>query len=247
MLTRTVYDVSALTVLTYAPFTYLLTTFYEISSLTAAANICIEVLSFAIPTFLLRPRNAAHKANAPLRNRFLLNSTQVQISSSLLATGVYVVILWGGLKSGFLNLFLVQFFDIPTLEDAHLETPVSIVIKVFVAGVAAKAFLLNPSFAAQPLSGQQTPAVDFDPATATLPQTVEHNFYNFDKRTRTLIQQTTILNAFLFVGTVQRCMTLNGTEFLGAAGYAGLWVLANSIIALWYGWVGDTSADYQLD
>jgi hypothetical protein len=244
-LTKIVYDVSALTVLTYAPFTYLLTTFYEISSLTAAANICIETLSFAVPTYLLRPRSIVHKSNAPLRNRFLLNSTQVQISSSLLAAGVYVVVLWGGLKSGFLNIFLVQYFDIPTLEAAHLETPVSIVVKIFVAGMAAKAFLLNPSFAAQPFSGAQTPAGDFDPATATLPQTVEHNFYNFDKRTRTLIQQTTILNAFLFVGTVQRCMTLNGTELIGAAGYAGVWVVANTVIALWYGWVGDTSADYE--
>ncbi|KAF1832877.1 hypothetical protein BDW02DRAFT_590082 [Decorospora gaudefroyi] len=239
------YDVSALTVLTYAPFTYLLTTFYEISSLTAAANICIEILSFAVPTYLLRSRSVVHKANAPLRNRFLLNSTQVQISSSLLATGVYVVVIWGGLRSGYLNLFLVRHFDIPTLEAAHLETPVSIVMKIIVAGVAAKAFLLNPSFAAQPLSGTQTPAEDFDPATATLPETIEYNLYNSDKRKRTLVQQTVILNAFLFVGTVQRCMTLNGTELMGASGYAGVWVVANMVIALWYGWVGDTSADYE--
>jgi hypothetical protein len=240
-----VYDVSALTVLTQAPFTYLLTTFYEISSLTAAANMAIEILSFAVPTYLLRPKSLAHRENAPLRNRFLLNSKQVQLSSSLLATGVYVVVLWAGLRSNWLSVFMVRFFDIPTLEAAHLETPLSIVVKLFIAGFAAKAFLLNPSFAAQPLSGTQTPAEDFDPATATLPQTIEHNFYGFDKRTRTLIQQTFILNAFLFIGTVQRCMTLSGTEWMGAAGYASVWVVANSVIALWYGWVGDTSADYE--
>ena len=213
--------------------------------MTAAANICIEMLSFALPTYLLRPRSLAHKHNAPLRNRFLLNSYQVQFSSSMLATGVYVVLLWAGLKTGFLNTFLVQYFDIPSLEAAHVETPVSIVIKTFVAGVAAKAFLLNPSFAAQPLSGTQTPAENFDPATATLPQTLEYNFYNFSKRTRTLIQQTFILNAFLFIGTVQRCMTLLGTDVIGAVGYAGVWVAANSVIALWFGWVGDTSLDYE--
>lgn len=241
----TVYDVSALVVLTYAPFAYLLTTFYQISPLTAAANVCIEVLSFAIPTYLLRPRSLAHKNNAPLRNRFLLNSYQVQLSSFMLATGVYVVLLWAALKTGSLNTFLVQYFDIPTLEIAHLETPLSIVLKTFVAGFAAKAFLLNPSFAAQPLPGNQTPAEPFDPATATLPQTIEYNFYNFSKRTRTLIQQTLILNAFLFIGTVQRCMTLLGTDILGAVGYAGVWVAANTVIALWFGWVGDTSSDYE--
>jgi hypothetical protein len=212
--------------------------------LTAAANICIEVLSFAVPTYLLRPRSIVHRNNEPLRNRFLLNSVQVQVSSSMLAAGVYVTILWGGLKSGVLNTFLVQYFDIPTLEAAHLETPVSILIKTIVVGVSAKAFLLNPSFAAQ-RSGAVTPAEEFDPSTATLPKTLEHNFYNFSKRTRTLIQQTLILNAFLFAGTVQRCMTLIGTDVVGAVGYAGVWVAANTVVALWYGWVGDTSADYE--
>ncbi|EMD90221.1 hypothetical protein COCC4DRAFT_30261 [Bipolaris maydis ATCC 48331] len=239
------YDVSALVVLTYAPYAYLITTFYNITPLTAATNICIEVISFALPTYLLRPRSLAHKANAPLRNRFLLNSYQVQLSSFMLATGVYVVLLWGGLKTGVLNTFLVQYFDIPTLEVAHIETPLSLVVKTFIAGFAAKAFLLNPSFAAQPLSENQTPGETFDPATATLSQTLEYNFYNFTQRTRTLIQQTLILNAFLFIGTVQRSMTIVGTDIIGAVGYAGMWVAANTLIALWFGWVGDTSADYE--
>lgn len=186
-----------------------------------------------------------HKANAPLRNRFLLNSLQVQLSSSVLALGVYVVVLWAALKTGFLTLFLVRFFDVPTLQWAHLETPISIMGKTFLAAVSAKEFLLNPSIAAQPDSGSVTPAETFDAASATLPQTVKQNFWRFDKRTRTLIQQTAILNMFVFANTVQRAMTLNGTEFTGAAGYASLWVLANTVIALWYGWVGDTSADYE--
>ncbi|EMD60623.1 hypothetical protein COCSADRAFT_163932 [Bipolaris sorokiniana ND90Pr] len=239
------YDVSALVVLTHAPFAYLLTTFYNITPLTAATSICIEVISFALPTYLLRPRSLAHKTNAPLRNRFLLNSYQVQLSSFMLATGVYVVLLWGSLKTGVLNTFLVQYFDIPTLEVAHVETPLSLVVKTFIAGFAAKAFLLNPSFAAQPLSENQTPGDTFDPATATLSQTLEYNFYNFTQRTRTLIQQTLILNAFLFIATVQRSMTLVGTDIIGAVGYAGVWVAANTLIALWFGWVGDTSADYE--
>ncbi|KAF1843191.1 uncharacterized protein K460DRAFT_140751 [Cucurbitaria berberidis CBS 394.84] len=240
------YDVSALTILSNAPFAYLLSTFYDISTLTIAAHVNIEVFSIAIPTYLLRRRSAAHDANAKLRNRFLLNSVQVQFSNALLAMGVYIVVLWAGLRTGFLNLFLVRFFDIPTLEFAHIETPVSIIGKIFTAGFAAKEFLLNPSFAAQPLhSGTTTPTKLFDPSTATLTQTVKKNVWSFTRRTRTLIQQTAILNAFVFANTVQRCMTLNGTEVIGAAGYASVWVLANAVIALWYGWVGDTSADYE--
>ncbi len=169
----------------------------------------------------------------------------MQLSNSLLAIGVYITVIWAGLKSGALNKFLVLSFDVTTFENAYSETPVSLMTKVFFAGLAAKEFLLNSSIAAEPPSGAATPTEEFDPATATLPQTVKQNVWNFSKRTRTLIQQTAILNAFVFVNAIQRCMTLNGTQFTGAAGYASVWVLANAVVALWYGWVGDTSPNYE--
>lgn len=244
---RAVYDVSALTLLTHAPYAYLLSTYYQISTLTVAAHMNIEVLSIAIPTYLLRPKAPAHRAGVALRNRFLLNSVQVQFSSALLAIGVYVVVIWGAIQTGFMNSFLVTYFDIPTLEAAHLETPFSILAKIFTAGFAAKEFLLNPSIAAQTSSGQATPVANFDASTADLQATLKHNFWYFGRRTRTLIQQTWILSFFTVLTTLQRCMTLNGAEFNGAAGYAGIWAIANVIIAAWYAWVGDTSTDYVVN
>ncbi|KAF2850126.1 hypothetical protein T440DRAFT_555386 [Plenodomus tracheiphilus IPT5] len=238
-------DVAALTVLTQAPYFYLLSTYYQISTLTIAAHLNIEVLSFAIPAYLLRARSVVHKKNAPLRNRYLINSVQVQLSSTFLATGVYVVVLWAGLKTGALNRFLVRHFSVETFAYSHLETPVSAAGKIFALGVAVKEFLLNPSIAAEPPNGAASPTETFDAAIATLPQTVKHNVWRFDRRTRTLVIQTLILNAFVFGTTVQKAMTLKGTEVVGAAGYAGMWVLANSVVALWFGWIGDTSADYE--
>lgn len=207
----------------------------------------IEVLSIAIPTYLLRSRAPAHRPNVPLRNRFLLNSVQVQFSNALLAIGVYVVIIWGGIKTGLINSFLVTYFDIPTLEAAHLETPITIGAKIFTAGFAAKEFLLNPSIAAQVASGQATPVANFDASTADLQAHLRHNFWYFGRRTRTLIQQTWILCFFTVANTIQRCLTLNGAEFNGAAGYAGIWAVANAVIAAWYAWVGDTSTDYVVN
>ncbi|EAT77882.1 hypothetical protein HBI56_192340 [Parastagonospora nodorum] len=240
------YDVAALTTLTNAPYAYLLATYFGISYLTVLAHVVIEVFAISVPTYLLRSRSAAHRANVPLRNRFLLNSMQVQFSNALLAVGVYIVILWAGLKTNYLNLFLINYFVIPTLESAHLETPVSLLWKILPVGVAAKEFLLNPSIAAQPLSGTATPTeVVFDPATATLDETIKANILPADKRKKTLFQQTVILNAFLFASTVQRCMTIDGTEIKGAAGYSALWVVANTVLSIWYSWVGDTSADYE--
>lgn len=240
-----VYDVAALTVLTNAPYAYLLVTYYEITFLTVFAHVLIEVLATAIPTYLLRPRSIMHRPSAPLRNRFLLNSVQVQVSSSLLAIVVYVCVLWIGLQTGFMNRFLVTHFDIPTLFFAYEETAVSLLAKVFIVGITAKSFLLNPSFAAQSLPGNVTPEEQFNPSTATLDQTIKANILPVEKRKRALAQQTIILNTMVFTSTVQRAMTLNGTELFGAAGYAGVWILANSILAVWYAWVGDTSLDYE--
>jgi hypothetical protein len=205
----------------------------------------IEVFAIGIPVWLLRSLSVAHNSNAPLRNRFLLKSMQVQLSNALLAICVYIVTIWGALKLNFLNIFLVTYFNIPTLEAAYAETPLSIAIKVAIAGVAAKEFLLNPSIAAQPLSGTVTPEERFNPATATLDQTIKANVLPADKRKKTLFQQTVILNTFLFVSTVQRCMTLDGSEAYGAAGYSALWVAANTVLSLWFSWVGDTSSDYE--
>ncbi|KAF3006620.1 hypothetical protein E8E13_007561 [Curvularia kusanoi] len=241
------FDVSALTLLTNAPFAYLLSTYYRISALTVFAYVNIEILSNAIPTYLLRSKAPAHRPGVPLRNRFLLNSVQVQFSNALLAICVYVVVIWGAQKTGLLHSFLVTYFDIPTLEAAYLETPVSVAGKILAAGFAAKEFLLNPSIAAQTLPGQATPVANFDASTADLKATLKHNFWYFGRRTRTLIQQTWLLSVFMVANTIQSCMTLSGAEFNGAAGYAGLWAVANVIVAAWFAWVGDTSTDYVVN
>lgn len=238
-------DVTALTVLMQVPYVYLLNTYYGISLFTMGAFVNIEVISMALPTFLLRAPSPAHRSNVSLRNRFLLNSIQVQISNAALALAVYWVLLYANLKTDFLNVFLVRYFEVRTLDAAHSEDAASIVGKTFIAAFAAREFLLNPSIAAEPASGSDTPIEPFNAATATLPQTIKHNFWRFDRRVRCLIQQTAILNMFVFLNTVQRVLTLVGTEFTGAAGYAMIWVLANSTIAAWYSWSGDTSMEYE--
>lgn len=208
-----------------------------------AAYANIEVLSIAIPTFLMRPRSPVHNPNAALRNRYLLQSFQVQWSTALLAICVYVVTIWGTLKTGWLNEFLVTYFDILTLEGAHNETAISLIIKVFTTGLAAKTFLLNPSIGVETASGTVTPVQPFDPATANLPQTLKHNFWFWDRRTRTLIRQTAVACAFILANTAQRATTLRGSEFVGAFGFAGVWVFATVVTAAWWVWVGDTDTE----
>jgi hypothetical protein len=135
-------------------------------------------------------------------------------------------------------VFLISHFDPPTLEEAHRETPVSVAIKVAVAGYAARTFLLSPSIGAY--NGAETPVAPFDPATATLPETLKYNFWFFSRRTRTLLRQTAVITAFMLANTVQRTLTLQGSDFTGATGYAAVWIVATWITAAWWLWVGDT-------
>ncbi|KAF2020556.1 hypothetical protein BU24DRAFT_416226 [Aaosphaeria arxii CBS 175.79] len=236
------YDVSAATAVSITPYAYLINTYYGVSSSTVAIFVAIEILSTAIPTYLLQRRSAVHNPRAALRNRFLIDSFQVQQSTSLLAVGVYVTVLFTAVKTDLLNVWLVTHFDIPTLENAHSETVATLAAKLLIIGVSAKAFLLNPSIGAESASGSATPVEVFDPATSDLPATIRHNVWFWSKRTRTLISQTAFLSSLLFANTVQRVLTLKGTELAGAAGYAGLWVFATLVTAGWWAWIGDTEA-----
>ena len=226
--------------LTNIPYFYMCKTYYNISTNTIATIANVEVVSLAIPAYLLRPRSAIHNKSVPLRERFLLNSFQVQWSTAALAMGVYVTVLWAGIKTGWLNSFLVSHFDLPTLQESYNETPVSLLWKTFMAGIAAREFLLNPSIGAYAGSGSVTPVEPFDPATATLPATLKKNFWYFNRRTRALIRQTTVLSFHLFANAVLKTITLEGSDLVGAVGYTGWWIGATWIIAAWWSWVGET-------
>ncbi|KAF2746645.1 hypothetical protein M011DRAFT_403861 [Sporormia fimetaria CBS 119925] len=232
-------DVSALSVLVHIPYLYLLNTYFGVSSLTVAAFCANEVVSLALPTFLLRPRAPLHNPNVPLRNRFLLDSFQVQTSTAILAISVYATVIWSAVKTGVLNKFLVTHFDVRSVEDAYTETPVSIIVKVAFAGFAARTFLLNPSIGAQ-TAPESAEVNKFDPATATLSETLQYNFWYFSKRTKTLIRRSAVISAFMFVETVARTSTLSEFDLTGAMGYAGLWVFATLCTSAWWVWVGET-------
>ncbi|CAI6333807.1 unnamed protein product [Periconia digitata] len=237
-------DISALTAITNLPYAYLLMTYFNISITAAAATALSEIVAIALPTYLLRPRSAINNHNAPVPNRYLLNSFQVNISNFLLAIGVYVAVLYSALKTGQLNTFLVSYGDVKTVELAYEQAanPWTLLAHLLIAGAATKTFILNPSIGAAPAPGDVAPVEQFDPASANLSQTLKHNFWFFSQRTRTLIKQTSIASAFLMVNTVRKCLSLDGFSNTAAAGYAGLWVVANIICAGWWVWVGDADS-----
>ncbi|KAJ4304721.1 hypothetical protein N0V90_000248 [Kalmusia sp. IMI 367209] len=233
------FDIGALTAVINIPFAFLLTTYYNITHLTAIAQVANEVIAIVLPTYLLRPIADVNNPSVSIRNRYLLNSFQVSSSNILLALFVYATVLFTALQTNRLTLFLITHFDLPTVELAHDVGIVPLAGKLLLAAAATKAFLLNPSIGAAPDSGAATPVKTFEPATATLPQTLKHNLWFFSRRTRTLVQRTSVLSLFLLANTISKDATLEGTDLVGSVGYSSVWIAAAAICAGWYVWTGD--------
>ncbi|KAF1972017.1 hypothetical protein BU23DRAFT_469597 [Bimuria novae-zelandiae CBS 107.79] len=236
------FDIGALTAVINIPFAFLLTTYFNVSHLYAFVHVAIEVVAIAVPTFLLRPIADVNNPAVRIRNRYLLDSFQVWASNTALAVGVYATVIYAALQTNWLTLFLINHFDLPSVELAHDLYVPTLAGKLLIAGYATRAFLLNPSIGAQADTGASTPVEDFKPATATLPQTLKHNVWFFSKRTRLLIQRTVVLSVFLLAHTVRQGTTLQGSEIIGSAGYASVWIVAANICAWWFAWTGDAES-----
>lgn len=178
-------DITWLTLLTHAPVLYLLQIFYFISPTTALTNLAVDLASVALPTKLLRPRSALHNPNAPksaVPNRNIIHSFQVTLSTTLLGTAIYSVVLYTALKAGLVT-FMVTHFDLPTVELAHSVSLPQLVIALTPVGWAVRGFLLAPSLGAQAHIGDAK-ASAFNPATATFTETLRQNVWGWSKQTR---------------------------------------------------------------
>ncbi|KAF2092308.1 hypothetical protein K490DRAFT_30891 [Saccharata proteae CBS 121410] len=235
-------DNVALSLLTYAPFYYLLHTFYLINLRTTLLCVLIDTLSIALPTRLLRPRHAVHNPNAPgsaIPNRNIIDDFPTTAINSLLGAAIYAVVLYVSFLT-FLPRFLVVHFDnLPSLTYAHTATLPTLITSALALGWSAREFILTPSLAAQTNLGDIT-AKPFNPETASLWETVKHNVWGYRKQTRVLIARTACLVAMQAVNTfVCGFFVLEGADLEGAVGWTGVWCAASAVVGLAFGVVGD--------
>ena len=233
---------AALTLLSHMPYYHLLRIFYGVRPTTILNNLSIDMLSVYIPFYFLRQNSVTHDAKAPrsaVSNRSVINDLRVQCYTSILAAGIYGVVLYLSLAS-WLPLYLVIHFDgVRSLQGAHEAAYPFVVLGVVPLGFAAKAFIFTPAMGEKPDSHDAKNAA-FNPQTATFWETVKYNVWGHSKRTRTLIQRTTTLIAFTgLYNWLQTYFVVEGAEFFGAAGWSGVWALAASLTGIVFWWVGD--------
>lgn len=169
-------------------------------------------------------------------NRELITNLPLQVITTLLSASIISVTLYAANLS-FLPSILVTYFDaLPSIAAAYSATPISLLPSTLVLGLAAKSFIFTPSTAISPSLGKRR---GFNPATASFWETLLHNVWGWDARTKCVIKRTALVAALVSGNTfVQSYMTVEGVEAFGAAAYSGVWAVAVALTGTALGFVG---------
>ena len=235
-------DFAALTFLTHVPYHYFLSTFYNIRPTTSACCIAIDTLAAYVPFYSLKVSSSIHSIKTPkgvAANRSVINDIGVQVYTSLLAAGIYGVVVLGSYGL-WLPVFLEIHFDgLRDISAAHSQNFPWLILSFLPTGFAAKVFLFTPATAAKADKYDKKTAA-FDPKTATLGETVVYNLWGYSHRARILVTRTAVLIAVGGAHTIiQTYGSLEGAELLGAAGWYGVWGLAATLTGAAFLWVTD--------
>jgi hypothetical protein len=185
------------------------------------------------PFQLLRPLSKAHSdpANAP--NAELLTDKPIMVSTTLLSASIYTVTLYLAYATYLPTALIVHFDRLPSLEAAHEASYLHLLPVTVALGFAATMFIFTPS-AAEPRESRR-----FDPASASLGETVWWNIWGWSKRTKAVIQRTFLLMLVTGVNTaLQTALTVAGAEVKGAIAWAAVWVIAAGLTGIAMGAVG---------
>ncbi|KIW50032.1 hypothetical protein PV05_11656 [Exophiala xenobiotica] len=240
------YDVASMTLLLSTPQSILLGLFYDIHPTTLASTTLSSILANSLPYLLLRPLSPSHNPNAApkaiLRNRPILTDPYTTVATSLLATAIFAVLLEASFATFLPSWLITHFTGLRTLEKAHLGAgglPI-LLLALIPAGVAAMEYLFAPSTA---VASTAPSAPTFDPSTASFAEHVYHNGWGwYSPRQKALISRAGLLAYLIVVETVVLLWgTLEGVEFTGAIGYAGIWGAGVVLVAAALDWVGGPS------
>jgi hypothetical protein len=211
------------------------------------------IIANSLPYYFLRPLSLSHiPSYAPkysLRNRPILTDPYTTIATSLLATAIFAVLLEASFATYLPTWLILHFVGLRTLEPAHLGPaglPV-LLLALLPAGYAMMEFLFAPSTAATistvAVGSETAPVPEFDPSTATFWDHIHYNTWGwYSARQKELMRRTVVLAGLIFSETVLTTWgTVEGVEFQGALGYAGVWVVGALVTGAGLDWVGGPS------
>ncbi|KAI9166686.1 hypothetical protein HJFPF1_02800 [Paramyrothecium foliicola] len=204
---------------------YLLNTFYSLSPVTAVSALLVDIVSAAVPFYLLRPLSAVHKPGAKVHNRELID-IPLQLYTTALSTTIYTVTLVLSLRMILPRILILYFAGLPTLEPAYGASYATVLPATLAFGAAASVFIFAP-FATTGKAKEDDKLGEFDPVSASLGETVWWNAWGYTAKTKVIIRRTVIASLVTGINTyLATTMTVYGIEPTGAAAYASVWVFA---------------------
>ncbi|KXH39723.1 hypothetical protein CSIM01_07743 [Colletotrichum simmondsii] len=232
------YDLAALNLLAHGPPVYLIATFYNISTATAISALGIEMLSTFLPFQLLRPLSGAHAGAKNVANREILTDIPIQIYTTILSAAIYSLTLFTAYKTYLPTTLVVYFQGLPSLAPAYTTNFLATLPVTVAFGAAAKSFIFTP-FVATGETSEDEKLAEFEPATATLGETLAWNIWGYTTRAKVVILRTVVAMIVTGVNTyLQTFMTVNGVESYGATAYSGAWVAAAFFTGIGLAFVG---------
>lgn len=197
-------------------------------------TLTIETFATYLPFRLLRSLSLAHRDPQHAPNADLLTDRPIALLTTLLSGAIYTVTLFAAYAS-YLPTSLIFYYDsLPSIQAAHESTYINLLPVTMALGFAATNFIFTPA-EAEPADQPR----DFDPAIASLKETVSWNIWGWSKRTKTVVKRTAILMFVTGVSTtVQTALTVAGAEPWGAVAWASPWVVAAAVTGVGLGVVG---------
>ncbi|KXT09441.1 hypothetical protein AC579_5984 [Pseudocercospora musae] len=243
-------DLAWLTLLSNVPHYFLLNTFYGIDYLAAVVPLFIDVSTIAIPFALLRGMNRARDTSAPKTvNQAVAQDTGIQWVTGLLGASLYALVIYGSFYTWLPQYMVVHFDGLRSVQKAHDTTQFLLLAVLGPVGYATTQFIFVPAIGSAANPGLTDPKlkpekVPFNPETATFSETLAWNLgfseAGFSHRAEILAKRTFMLAASAFINTFIRAyVTIEGTEIVGAIGWASVWSFAAGLTGFAFSWVGD--------
>ena len=234
-------DLAALTFVSHYPKYFLFNQFYLIRPSTVIANMAIDVLASSVPFSLLRTTIPAHTGHPPpgsIANSFIINDLPVQLALGALAAALHGLVLFASYQTWLPSFLVVELEGMPSVAAAKQSQFSVLVAALLPLGIATRALLFTPAAATQ-TDDRDRAVPEFDPASATLSETVAYTFWSWSARTRELIKRAATTATLTLVYTFLHLhFTVHGIESLGAAAWASVWAFALLATAAVFVWVG---------
>lgn len=196
------------------------------------------MLSTFVPFQLLRPLSSAHAGAKNAANREILTDIPIQIYTTILAAAIYSLTLFSAYKTYLPTALVLYFKGLPSIAPAYTTNFLATLPVTVAFGIAARTFIFTP-FVGTGETAEDGKLAEFDPATATLGETLAWNIWGYTTREKVVILRTFVAMVVTGVNTyLQTYMTIGGVESYGAVVYAGAWVAAAFLTGVGLGFVG---------